>query len=183
MKSAKKVATGSSGKARMPSVKYTTLGHFRIEKVSESPPVHVINNPQGYADYWRDVIASSPYYHRDKEHLVVVVVNTRLVTKGWHLVSLGSLDGTVAGTREILRPVLLSAAYGFVLMHNHPTGDSGPSEQDKEVTHRICRASKIMGVHFIDHVIVSDTNGPYFSFLERGMMLKDEEMQSEKVFS
>lgn len=94
MKSAEKVISGRSGKTRMPSVKYTTLGHFRIEKVSESPPVTVINQPQGYADYWRDVITSSPYYHRDKEHLVVVAVDTRLATKGWHLVSLGSLDGT-----------------------------------------------------------------------------------------
>lgn len=170
MNALEKQVSRPSSKSRMPSAKLTTLGHFRIEKVAESPPVTLCKQPEGYAAYWREVIAPSPFFHPDKEHVVVVAVDVRMRTKGWHLVSVGTLSSCDVHAREILRPVLLCGAWAFILMHNHPSGDASPSDLDKQVTARIHELGELMAVPLVDHIIISDTGERYFSFRECGMI-------------
>ncbi len=116
---------------------------------------------------------AEPTFEPDKELLVVVCLNTRLVMKGWHVVSLGSLNECLAKVREVLRPVLLTGSYGFALVHNHPSGDPSPSEADRRFTRRIDEAAQMMELRFLDHVIVGMLalgGAPYFSFREAGMI-------------
>jgi len=75
------------------------------------------------------VVTRRDWYQQSKEHLVVLFLNTRY---NIDLVSIGSLSETVAHPREILAPVLCASAYGFILMHNHPSGDPSPSERDRK---------------------------------------------------
>ena len=66
----------------------------------------------------------------------------------------GTLDESLAHPREIFRPVIVHAAAGFVLVHNHPSGDARPSAADVRLTQRVVKGARILEVGFLDHVIV-----------------------------
>ena len=76
------------------------------------------DTPEKSQDLWHSVIATAPDHEPDKESVVVVLLNTRLVPTGWSRVSLGTVNESSAHPREALRPVIAGAAYGFILMHN-----------------------------------------------------------------
>jgi DNA repair protein RadC len=131
------------------------------------------DSPAVLYQFFRDVVEAEPTFEPEKELLVLVCLNTRLVMKGWHVVSLGSLNECVARVREVLRPVLLTGSYGFALVHNHPSGDPTPSEADRRFTRRIDEAAQLMELRLLDHVIIgksAEGRGPYFSFREAGMI-------------
>ena len=71
---------------------------------------------------------------------------------------------------SILKSGILSNAYGFLLLHNHPSGDVTPSREDIQTTRRCIEAGKIMDIPCLDHVIVGDENSDYYSFRESGMV-------------
>lgn len=111
--------------------------------------------------------------HLDREHLVVAMLNNRLRHLATEHISVGTLTETVAHPREILRPVLTHNAYGFILLHNHPSGDPSPSKADVHLTRRIHEAAQLMQVNLIDHLIIgqpSPGRQPYYSFREAGLL-------------
>lgn len=131
------------------------------------------DSPELAYEFWKNIIAEQPDYEPDKESVVVVLLNTRFRPYAWHLVSLGTVSESSAHPREILRPVICGAAHGFILMHNHPSGDSSPSRADEVVTRRIVEAANLMQVQFLDHVIVGEPapgRQPYYSFREAGLI-------------
>ena len=108
-----------------------------------------------------------------KESLRVVLLDTRHHLQRIEEISLGSLNECIAHPRHILRPVIEHNAFGFILVHNHPSGDPTPSDADRRLTIRIAEAARILQVSFLDHVIIgAPTQGrsPYFSFKESGMI-------------
>jgi DNA repair protein RadC len=111
--------------------------------------------------------------HLAQEQVVVAVVDARLRHSGTIEISRGTVNETVAHPREILRPVITRGAHGFVLIHNHPSGDPSPSRADELVTRRLVEASNLMQVRFFDHVIIgrpSPGRTPYYSFREAGLV-------------
>lgn len=109
--------------------------------------------------------------HLSQEQVVTAVVDSRLRHAGTNIVSVGTVNEATAHPREILRPVITRGAHGFVLIHNHPSGDPSPSQADQRVTKRLVEASALMQVRFLDHVIIgrpSPGRMPYFSFREAG---------------
>ena len=76
-----------------------------------------IDTPEKCLEFWTSVIATQADHEPDKESLVVVLLNTRLTPLGWHRVSLGTVNESHAHPREVLRPVIAGAAFGFVMMH------------------------------------------------------------------
>lgn len=123
--------------------------------------------PEKIFRFWREIIATQPDFEPDKETLIVVLVTSRLRPFAWHRVSLGTVDETLAHPREIMRPVVASGAYGFAMMHNHPSGDPSPSDADKKVTRKIKECADLFQIRFLDHLIAGDT---YFSFRESGLL-------------
>jgi DNA repair protein RadC len=107
------------------------------------------------------------------EQLLVALVDTRLRHTGTVEVSTGTLTETSAHPREVLRPVITRGAYGFVLLHNHPSGDPTPSLADDRFTRRLIEAADLLQLKFLDHVIIGRPEGgrlPYFSFREAGIV-------------
>lgn len=84
------------------------------------------------------------------------------------LISIGTLTASLAHPREIFAPAIGKAAAGVILVHNHPSGDPSPSEEDTRLTKRISQAGHIMGIDLLDHLIVA-TNGAY-SFKQAGTL-------------
>ena len=109
----------------------------------------------------------------ERESLRTVLLDTKHHLIRVEEISLGSLNETTAHPREILRPALIHAAYAFVLVHNHPSGDPTPSEADRRLTRKLIEAAKLIQINMVDHVIIGAPlpgRLPYFSFLEAGMM-------------
>lgn len=104
----------------------------------------------------------------DRECVWRIDLDTRQQVLGWELVSVGTLSASLIHPREIFKGALLNNAAGIALAHNHPSGDSSPSAEDREATRRVQRAGELLGVPLIDHLIIADTS--YFSFRESGIL-------------
>jgi len=113
----------------------------------------------------KDVISQVSFL-RDKhrEHFVVLFLNARnqLITK--KDLFIGTLNANLVHPREIFSAALKYNAAALILIHNHPSGDPEPSQDDLEITKRLVEAAKIMGLEIIDHLIISQES--YFSFKE-----------------
>jgi DNA repair protein RadC len=70
--------------------------------------------------------------------------------------------------REVFRPAILASAASVLLVHNHPSGEATPSEDDLEITQRLVRVGETMGIEVLDHVILGA--GAPFSFREAGLL-------------
>ena len=111
--------------------------------------------------------------HLQHETLRIALIDVRLRVTRSLILTEGSLNETIAHPRDILHPVVLHKAYGFVLIHNHPSGDPSPSRADREMTERVARAADLLGVYFLDHIIIGrpgDEHEGYFSFGEAGLL-------------
>jgi len=98
----------------------------------------------------------------NRRHLIKVEEVTR-----------GTLNECLVHPREILRRVIAHSSHSFILVHNHPSGNPNPSSADREITRTLYRASEVVGVSLVDHIIIgaSSVDGqPYFSFREAGLL-------------
>lgn len=85
------------------------------------------------------------------------------------LVSRGGLTETAVDIRMILRMALLRQATVIALCHNHPSGNTRPSTEDNRLTERLNQACRMMNIHLLDHVIVTD--GKYYSYRDEGVLI------------
>lgn len=108
------------------------------------------------------------YSSREQEHLIVVMLNGAHEVIGTFIATIGLLNRTLVHPREIFAPAIEKRAAAICIAHNHPTGYSTPSEDDKDVTRRIVKAGEILGIKCLDHVVFCETS--YFSFLEHGLL-------------
>lgn len=104
------------------------------------------------------------YAGKKQEYLVVFYLNTRNELIQKEIVGVGSLNSMLITPKEIFNHALLSPCASIIVVHNHPSGDPKPSEDDIHFTRRIHEAGEVMSIPLIDHVIVSTTG--YFSFRE-----------------
>lgn len=74
----------------------------------------------------------------------------------------------MAHPREVFRVAIMAAAYAIVLMHNHPSGDSNPSDADCSLTRRVREAGQLLRIELCDHIIVGHQRR--FSFKESGII-------------
>lgn len=88
-------------------------------------------------------------------------------------ISRGDLNTSIVNPREVFKRALVSNAKSIIVAHNHPSGDSTPSLQDKVLTSELKKAGKILGISLIDHIIVG--NKEYYSFYENNPDLIEEE--------
>jgi DNA repair protein RadC len=93
---------------------------------------------------------------RDREHCVLVSLDTKHRLLAVATVSIGTVDHTFMGPREIFREALLTGASAVFLAHNHPSGDPTPSADDRSVTRRLASAGATLGVDLLDHLVVGD---------------------------
>ncbi|HSF18416.1 MAG TPA: DNA repair protein RadC [Vicinamibacteria bacterium] len=100
------------------------------------------------------------------EEFGILVLDTRNGLKRLHMVSSGSLNGSLVHPREVFREAAVSRAAAIIAFHNHPSGDPAPSREDHDLTRRLRQAGQILGIELLDHVVVAA--GRYWSFKEHG---------------
>ena len=106
--------------------------------------------------------------HLKKEIVKVVLLNPKLVMIKDLTISEGSLNASIVHPLEVMIPAIRESAASFALVHNHPSGDPSPSQQDMEITHRLSKTGQIVGIRMVDHIIIGDNK--YFSFSDEGLL-------------
>ena len=103
-----------------------------------------------------------------EEEVHVAFVNAKNAVTATECLQRGTVDQSVVYVRKVIERVLAHKAIGFILAHNHPSGDSTPSSQDRELTLALKSAAAAVDVRFLDHLIIGD--GPAFSFKAAGLL-------------
>ena len=110
-------------------------------------------------------------FHQEVVRVVLLDSRLRCITK--LDISKGTVNACFACPREIFRPAIAHPSFGFVLVHNHPSGLANPSAADLQLTKRIAEGARILNINFLDHVIVGQPIGSrlgYFSFQKAGLL-------------
>ncbi len=89
-----------------------------------------------------------------QEHFYVILLSTKNNIIGEHLVSKGVLDAAILEPREVFRPAIKHATSRIIIVHNHPSGDPTPSDEDLEVTKKLIDAGNMINIKVLDHVII-----------------------------
>jgi len=103
-----------------------------------------------------------------KEIVKLVLLNPKLFMIKDLTISEGSLNASILHPREVMIPAIRESAASFAVIHNHPSGDPSPSQQDMEITHRLNKTGQIIGIKMVDHIIIGDNK--YFSFSDEGLL-------------
>ena len=126
-----------------------TLKESQNKKISCSKDVHTI---------------LSKYFTEEREEVYFIGVNTKNKIKHIEIIGIGGLNYSPIESRIIFKRCLEKDLYGFFLAHNHPSGDTTPSQDDITTTEKINKQSQIMNIKFLDHIIFSDNK--YFSMFD-----------------
>ena len=98
------------------------------------------------------------------ENILVICLNSKNKPVNYQYVAKGGATYCELDIKEVFKPILLSNANKFILVHNHPSGDSTPSKNDLEITVRLKESAKLLDIKLLDHIIIGDNN--YTSCIE-----------------
>ena len=104
---------------------------------------------------------------RNEEFWIVAINNASRIIKKVQ-VSVGGIDQTSADVRLIMRVLIDTGASQFAAVHNHPSGNPKPSNDDRKLTEQLKKAAEIFNIRMMDHVIITDSG--YYSFCDEGMI-------------
>lgn len=123
------------------------------------------SSPQAVAEYVMERLRDEKQEHFQ---IALLDVKNRLLSIS-HVAS-GGLSEVYVEVRQVFQEALKKHAASIILLHNHPSGETSPSVEDKRLTERMVKAGKIMGIPVLDHIVVG--NGEYMSFREWGLIDK-----------
>ena len=106
--------------------------------------------------------------HLDREHLKIVLLDTKHQIIGDYILSIGTVNSSLVHPREVFVHALKRDAVKVIILHNHPSGNPDPSPEDIDVTIRVKGAGDILGCPLMDHIIIGD--GRYISMKEKGYL-------------
>ena len=104
----------------------------------------------------------------DREQFIIACLNTKNEPTNISVVSVGSLNKAIVHPREVFKTAILSNAASIMAFHNHPSGETTPSQQDIQLTHRLYEAGELLGIKLLDHLIIGD--GTFTSLKEKGYL-------------
>lgn len=123
----------------------------------------IFRNSSAVASYYMEKLR-----HLEKEHCVALFLDSKDSRIAEKTMSIGMLNSVIMSVREIIRQALLLNAASIILLHNHPSGDSTPSEEDIQITNTMKIAAEFMEVTLLDHIIIGDNT--YTSLKEEGVL-------------
>ncbi|WFA09518.1 JAB domain-containing protein [Tissierella sp. Yu-01] len=105
----------------------------------------------------------------DREQMIAISLDTKSQPTNVTVVSVGTLNASLCHPREMFKVAILSNANSIIISHNHPSGDTRPSNEDIKITERLAEIGNLMGIPIIDHIIAGEDGG-YYSFKEGGIL-------------
>ena len=119
------------------------------------------SSPQAIADYVMEDMRVLP-----QEQFAAAYLSTKNQLISFQTLTVGTINASLAKSRDVFRYAIRYNAAAIILLHNHPSGDPEPSREDVTVTQRIAEAGRVMEIPVLDHIIIGD--GTFVSLCERG---------------
>ena len=107
-----------------------------------------IHAPIAAVDFMRRTVTDDA-----REHFLAIYLDGRHRPIAHQIVSVGTATASLVHPREVFQPAVLSGATAVIIGHNHPSGDSSPSKEDREVTSRLAQAGELLGIRLLDHLV------------------------------
>ena len=133
------------------------------ESAENYPSINQMNDPDSISQFCTDFLRLDK---RPDEFVYILCFNAKYRMIGFFEIGHGSHNRSFAEPREIFRNALLLNAVSIVMVHNHPSGDSTPSTQDKQIFERLKNAGNIVGVNVADSIVIGQ--GKYCSMTMNG---------------
>ena len=134
----------------------------RLEGCSEARKKPVVKSPDEVVGLVKNRLKG-----KKKEYFLALLLDTRNQLIRVAEISIGSLDTSVVHPREVFKEAISASAASIIFVHNHPSGNPDPSEDDVELTKRLAEAGEIVGIDVLDHIIIGDKN--YLSLKRSGL--------------
>ncbi len=134
--------------------------HYAMEKIQDKV---LMSSAQAIAEYLQKSIG-----HKDKEHFIMLSLDSRYNLIKISNISLGSVDASIVHPREVFKEAIQASATYIVIAHNHPSGDLEPSPEDITLTRRLSDTARIISIELLDHIIVTSTS--FLSMRDKGLM-------------
>ncbi len=154
-----------SGIGKVKAVQLVCLGEItrRISVAKRSRGPH-IGSPEDIAALFMEEMR-----HLEREELFVLMLNGRNDVIGHRCISRGTVNSSLVSPREVFLEALKMRAVSIALIHNHPSGDPSPSQEDIDITERVMKAGILLGIGLLDHVIIGDN--VFLSFRKQEIVL------------
>ena len=135
------------------------LYEYKITRhyVGEGQEEYKVNTHSQAASYLKPL----GYHALDQEVFLVLTLDTKNKITGVTEVTRGLLDRSHAHPREVFKPAILASASKIIVAHNHPSGNTTPSQQDIDLTGTILEAGKLLGIPCVDHIIIAELKGDF----------------------
>ncbi len=146
----------------METLSEITINYKPLFKLSDCPKVVTSKDAEKqFRGLWSDKIQYI-------EEMYILLLNRANKVLGFAKISIGGTTGTVVDTKVIFQTALKANANSIILCHNHPSGNLQPSDADIKITKNIKEAGKVLEIHLVDHIIITDEG--YYSFADEGMI-------------
>ena len=138
------------------------LALFELSKRIKSGVIaeKVVNSSEDIAKYYMERMKGLK-----REHLIAVFLDSKNKIISDKVISIGTLNSSLVHPREVFKEAIKSSANAIILVHNHPSGDCGPSSEDIEITDRVREAGEMVGIKLLDHVIVGKYK--HYSYIQK----------------
>ena len=149
----------------------TRVAKYKIELVKENSGNYdlenngALTNPSMVADALNKIFNLE---NQTDEHFVMLCLNTKNKIIGAFEICIGTIDTSLVNIRGIMQRALLCNASRIMIAHNHPSGNSEPSREDKKTTKKIKEACDLIEIPLLDHIIIGEDE--YFSFKGEGLL-------------
>ena len=133
-------------------VKFIRLKQERIKIEGwEQLSVSAISTPYDTANLVEPFLKEA-----DREMMLVIGLDTKNKPTVISIVAMGTLNRSTVSTREVFKPLLLSNSIRFIVVHNHPSGNTNPSKNDLKITQKLKKAGEMMEIVLLDSIIYGD---------------------------
>lgn len=126
------------------------------EKIKVSSPLVLVN------------LLMDEMRYLNKEHFRIAILDTKNQILTIEGISIGTLNASIVHPRDVFHAAIKRSANSIILIHNHPSGDPQPSNEDINITRRLTDVGDLLGIKVLDHIIIGDNK--YISFKEKNLI-------------
>jgi len=109
---------------------------------------YTINNAKDVYKYLEE------FKNQDREHFIVIGLDSKNKPCYREIVHIGTLNKTVIHPREVFKKAIMMSSNSLIIAHNHPSGDTAPSQEDIKVTNDLKKCGEILQINLLDHIII-----------------------------
>ena len=126
---------------------------FKLLKIRDFARGKPIQSPQDVADFIRENMEEEALADRECFWIIHLNARNRVIEK--ELAAIGCINSCIVRPADVLRKAVMNGTVSIIVVHNHPSGDSSPSQEDIQITKRLKESCEILGIQFLDSVVIA----------------------------